>query len=79
MNDKNILDVIKAVQKSADLVRGYNGQKIDLSKMSIFTREPHLHQSSDEMSEDQSAEFERKNPELFNFLRSMDDALGKLF
>ncbi len=72
-------DVIKRLRAASDLVRSKDGQKIDLVKERIFTRGSFLHQSTEEMSEAESAKFERENTELFNFLRAFDDQLRDLF
>lgn len=72
-------DVIKRLRIVTELVEKKNGQTIDLVKERIFTKEPFLHQATEKMSEEESAEFERKNTELFNFLRAFDDQLRDLF
>ena len=59
------------LQKAADIVSSKNGQILDLSKQSIFTQGTFLHQSTPEMSEEQSAQMERDNPVLFNYMRSL--------
>ena len=72
-------DVIKRLRMASELVERRNGQTIDLVKERIFTKEPFLHQATEDMSEEESAKFERDNPELFNFLRAFDDQIRDLF
>lgn len=72
-------DVIKRLRTVSELVNSKNGKTIDLVKERIFTKEPFLHQDTEDMSEEESAEFERSNPELFNFLRAFDDQIRDLF
>lgn len=81
MNDpsQQILDLRKRVEKAIQIINDLDGKKIDLSKQSTFIRGAYLHQDTDEVTEEESAAFERENPELFNFLRSIDDEIGDLF
>lgn len=72
-------DIIKKLRRASELVGGKDGQRIDLVKERIFTGSPFLHQATENMSEEESAEFERNNPELFNFLREFNDQLRELF
>ncbi len=72
-------DVIKRLRTAAELTKNQDGRVIDLAKERIFTGAPFLHQATENMTEEESAEFERKNKELFNFLRAFDDQLGDLF
>ena len=72
-------DIIKRLNKVADLVNSKNGQTIDLAKERIFTKGIFLHQDTESMSEEESAEFERENTELFNFLRAFDDQIRDIF
>ena len=72
-------DVIKRLRTVSELVNSKNGKIIDLVKERIFTKEPFLHQDTEDMSDEESEEFERSNPELFNFLRAFDDQIRDLF
>ena len=72
-------DVIKRIRASAELIEKKDGQVIDLVKEKTFTRGPFLHQDTEEISEKESARFERDNPELFNFLRALDDQIRDQF
>ena len=74
-----IEDVIKRLRAASELVEQKNGQTLNLVKERIFTGKPFLHQATKNMSEEESAEFERKSPEIFNFLRSFDDQIRGLF
>lgn len=72
-------DIIKKLRTASELVESKDGQRIDLAKERIFTGAPFLHQATEDMSEEESAEFERNNAELFNFLRAFDDQLRDIF
>jgi hypothetical protein len=61
----------KRLQKAADVVLAKNGQEADLARQVIFTDGPFLHQGTSEMTEEQSAQLERDNPVLFNYIRSL--------
>lgn len=76
---KGLDDVIKRLRKASELAREKDGQIVDLVKEKIFTKGPFLHQDTEKMSEEKSAEFERENPELFNFLRAFDDKMREIF
>lgn len=71
----SVMDKLKSI---FELVESKDGQVVNLAKERIFTQGPFLHQNTEDMSEEESAEFERKNPELFNFLRAFDDQLQDL-
>ena len=78
MNEIN--DVIKRLQRVSEKVQSLDAQKIDLVKENSFVKGgPFLHQDTDEMSEEESAKFERSNQELFDFLRSLDEDLRDIF
>lgn len=72
-------DIIKILRKVSDLVGSKDGKSLDLAKERIFTTGTFLHQDTEDMSEEESAEFERSNPELFNFLRAFDEQIRELF
>ena len=73
-------DVIKRFRAAADLIESQDGRRIDLTKERIFVKgSPFVHQDTEKMSEEESAEFERENPELFNFLRAFNDQIRDLF
>ncbi len=70
--NKNSLEgLINGIEKVSRLFESYNGQIVDLSQAEIFTQGPYLHQDSEDSTEEESAAFERNNPELFNFLQSI--------
>lgn len=72
-------DIIKRFRRVSDLVKEQDGQIVDLAKEKIFTKGPFLHQDTEEKSEEASAQFERDHPELFNFLRALDDQMREVF
>lgn len=72
-------DVIKRLRATYELLREKDGQIIDLAKEKTFVKGPFLHHDTEEKSEEESAKFERNNPEMFNFLRSLDDQIRDLF
>ena len=72
-------DVIKKFSKVSNLVREKDGQVIDLSREQTFVKGLFLHQDTDGMSEEKSAEFERENKELFNFLLDFNDQIREIF
>jgi len=72
-------DIIKGLRIAEKLTKSKDGQIIDLSKERIFTKGVFVHQATDNMSEEESAAFERNNPELFNFLRAFEDQMRDLF
>ncbi|KKK81370.1 hypothetical protein LCGC14_2814140 [marine sediment metagenome] len=73
-------DIINRMRAATELIRRKNGQRIDLTKEKMFIKgSPFLHQATEEKSEEESAEFERSNRELFNFLRTFDNQLRDLF
>ena len=74
-----IKDIQNRIHKAVDLVQRYDGQVIDLKKEVIFTKEPFLHQSTETQTEEESANFERENPELFSFLRKIKEELKQIF
>jgi len=77
-NTKGLKDIQKYIEKMANVVRRKQGT-VDLGKEKIFVEGgPFLHQSTDKMSEEDSAAFERDSPELFNFLRALDDELREM-
>ena len=72
-------DIVKILEKVGDIISRRDGQTLDLQKESIFSQGPFLHQNTGTMGEEESAVFERNNPELFAYLRSLDDEIEKLF
>lgn len=77
---KEIDDIANQVQKVYDLIRAQDSKKINSLQKRMFVKGGHfLHQDTDKISEEESARFERENPELFNFLRSLDDQLRAIF
>ncbi|MHA2279288.1 MAG: hypothetical protein ACXAC5_00145 [Promethearchaeota archaeon] len=72
-------DTRNRLEKAIDIINRKQGSKVDLVKEKVFTRGgPFLHQDSQTMTEKESAEFERQNPELFAYLRALDQQLGDL-
>lgn len=76
---KELDDIIKRLRKAAELAGERDGEIIDLTKERTFVKGPFLHQDADGMSEEKSAEFERENQDLFNFLRDFDDQMRRVF
>lgn len=74
-----IKDIENRIHKAVDLIQRYDGQVINLKKEVIFTNEPFLHQSTETKTEEESAKFERENPELFSFLRKIKKELRQIF
>lgn len=73
-------DVIDRLRRTLELAEDRDGEVIDLTLERSFVKGgPFLHQDSESMSEEESAEFERSNKELFDFLRAFDDKLRDLF
>ena len=74
-----IKNIENRIYKAVDFVQRYDGQVINLKKEVIFTKEPFLHQSTETQTEEESANFERENPELFSFLQKIKDELRQIF
>lgn len=79
IDKSGINDIKKRLEKAAEIISRKNGTRVDLKKERIFTKGPFLHQNTSETNEEESAQFERDNPELFGYLRALDDQLGDLF
>jgi len=72
-------NIIKCFKKAKDVAQSHDGERIDLNKETIFTEGPFLHQATETMSEDASAQFERDNVELFAYLRSLNSEFEDIF
>jgi len=72
-------DIIQRLRKAQYLIESKDGTKLDLVKEKIRTNGPFLHQDTENISEEESAKFERNNAELFNWFRELDGQLEGLF
>lgn len=73
---KELIDSLKRVET---ISRELDGETIDLAKERIFTKGVFLHQDTENMTEEESARFERENKKIFDFLRMLDDRIGDAF
>lgn len=63
--------LIRQAESFENFVESLDGQEVDIGQSKTFVQGPFLHQDKEEISEEQSAQFERDNPELFRWLRSL--------
>lgn len=79
-NDKYFEEFEKIIQQAVEIAQRENGQIVDLSTRDIFTTGgPALHQDTKTATEEENAAFERENPLLFAFMRSIDEEMRGLF
>jgi len=80
LDTTGIDDIKKRLEKAAEIISRKQGARIDLKKEKIFTKGgSFLHQSTASMSEEESAQFERDNPELFAYLLALNEQMKDLF
>jgi hypothetical protein len=80
LNKSDIADIKKSLNKAADFISSKQGARVDLKQERIFVKGgPFLHQATEGMTEEESARFERDNPELFAYLRAMDEQIKGMF
>lgn len=63
-----INELIDCIDKERNYFDSLNGKKIDTSKEKTFSPGPFLHESTDELSETESAQFELDNKKAFGWL-----------
>lgn len=76
-------NIMKRLRKLIDFAAAHENEKIDLSKVNIFTEGPYLHKDVTEegrivKTEAQSAEEERQNPKLFAKRRELAKQLREI-
>lgn len=74
---KKIDDLSKSLEQSAKYLESVIGD-IDMSKEDVVLPGPILHQSSEQMTEKESAQYELDNPELSRFFHMLDHQLQNI-
>ncbi len=69
-------ELIKKVGDRDRFVRGQDGKQIH-SSQTAYVLPPYLHQDSERMTQEQSADFERKHPAAFNFILNLQRELSR--
>lgn len=75
---KDLSKLQKQVENWDKEVTQLNGRVIDLKREPAMISGPILHQDSDQMTEEESAKYERDNPELVRFLQSLKEKLDRM-
>ena len=71
---KKLLQKAERYQQEVD---NLNGQTIDTRYIDFYSG-PVLHQGNDNMSEQESAQFELDNPEIVAYLQSLKEKLNRI-
>jgi hypothetical protein len=79
IDDQGLQEAINKIENLASLADSKDGKKLDLVREKIFTSGPFLHKDTKIATEEESAKFERDNPEFFAFLRSLDKEFRDVF
>ncbi len=75
---KSQLDNLKkSIEDYVESIMDLDGQEIDLTKASIFRKDTFLHKDTEDITEEESAAFERENPLLFAFLVALEEKINK--
>ena len=74
---KELKQLHKKVTERAKYIAGLNGTKQSLDHID-FAPGPKLHQDSDTMTEEESALFEKDNPQLVAYLESLSHKLDNM-
>ena len=80
MNIKsNGLDkLIRQTESFENFVKSMDGQEVNIESSKTFVQGKFLHQDKEDITEEQSAQFERDNPEVFRWLRSLGHQLENI-
>lgn len=76
-------NLLRKLQTRQGVIDQLDGSEVDLKKTTTFVKGPYLHQDvRDEegniiMTEKESAQFEKDNPELFNYLRNLKSQIDR--
>lgn len=76
---KGLKDIAKGIDRLTERVTRDAGKQIDLTKEKIFVPGSFLHQNGEKVTEEDSAAFERENPEFFAYLLALDQELRDIF
>lgn len=80
VDTSGLIDIKKRLEKVVDIISRKNGTIVNLTQEKIFTKGgPFLHQDTKETTEEDSAQFERDNPEIFAYLLALNEQLEGLF
>ena len=71
---KAIDELIEKIEKIKTFISRHDGEIIDLNKEQMFTP-TFLHTTTPNITEQESAEFERDNKKVFDFLLSLNEEL----
>ncbi len=70
--------LIQGLENREAFIQSQDEREIDLSREKTFVSGPFLHQGTEGMSEEQSAQFEVENKELFRWLRSFANQIKNI-
>lgn len=64
-------ELTKKLEHVHHLLDSLNNQTVDLENTKTFVQGPFLHQNTEESTEENSANFEKKYKQLFDYLRDL--------
>jgi hypothetical protein len=67
--------LITKLENRQRFLQSQDGREINLGTETTFVQGPFLHQETEEMSEEESLQFELENKELFRYLRSLGNQI----
>jgi len=79
IDTEGISKIKAATNELENFITSLNGKKIDLSKEKNFSQGPYLHQDSENITEKESAAYERENKQVFDFIQSIKTQIYDIF
>lgn len=78
IDTKELDSLIKKMNKIRSYLESQDQRTINLSKETLFSNGPYLHEGTEFMSKEESLKKEQENPEVFAFSRSIDDTIREI-